>query len=301
MKTRGWLVAVILCSSVPGNFLKAQCGTLHTVTYDTTVSGSGTTNNPYTFSFPKLPASAGTFVSAHVASVITLTYGFTVENSDPVPHSNLRVRVTREDDISGPLITPDLYEYFSPNFTFNVGASDGVTGSGTDFATQPPVNLRNNDTAFSIVSNSSDFVGNDSVSFDYATSMGYSVSNGSASVLPQVTDQVTFSITYTYCDNIVLNPGPPRVRPSEREEIKKRLTPNPSNTGNFTVYFSSKTRGDWQVELFNTNGQLVTRKLFYNALDANVHNDKKLPRGIYIVKATNLKSHEGFVERLVVK
>lgn len=301
MKTRGWLVAAILSISVPV-YTMAQCGgTIQTITYDTTVSGNGITNTPYRFTFPKLPASAGTLMSVHLASVITLTYGYSVENSDPVPRANLRVRINRSDEITSPFITPDPYDYLSPNYTHNIGASDGVTGSGPDFQVQPPLHLRNGDTAFSEVSYSADFIGNDSVWFDYATSLGYSVANGSASVLPQATDEVKFSITYTYCDNIMLAPGATRIRREQADAIKNRIAPNPSHTGNFTIYFDKKTRGDWQVELYSTGGQLVNRKLFYNALNANVNNDKKLERGVYIVKALNLKSREGFVERLVVK
>lgn len=311
MKTKHWLVAAIICYSLFPRIVQGQCSnTIQTVSYSNTVTGSGTTGTPYTFTFPKFDGSQGTLLQVNVTAILSLSFDYNVENrynTDPV---TFKLKVNRYDEItSSSLLDPLGYGRVFPSPSpsswygnFELQPNDGVNGSGTDFNDPAAMALLNNATIINEdLSNTADFMGSGNVTFEYATTTGPTLNVSGTEFISMVQDKVTFRITYTYCDNIVMAPGPSRIRPEEREEVKKHLTPNPSSTGNFTIYFSNKVRGDWQVEVFGPSGQLVNRKLFYNSLNANVHSNEKLPSGIYIVKATNLKSHEGFIERLVVR
>ena len=66
------------------------------------------------------------------------------------------------------------------------------------------------------------------------------------------------------------------------------------------MQFHNSIRGDWQVEVFNSAGQLINQKRFNNTLKADINNNN-LTKGIYIIKATNVKSRESFLERLLIK
>ncbi|MBO9573664.1 MAG: hypothetical protein J7497_15860, partial [Chitinophagaceae bacterium] len=65
MKTRGWLVAAIL-SILASYSCMSQCGTPQTISYDTTVIGTGSNeDDPFIFTFPMFNGGTGTLSSVN--------------------------------------------------------------------------------------------------------------------------------------------------------------------------------------------------------------------------------------------
>jgi hypothetical protein len=187
----------------------AQCGnTMATLTYDTAVSGIGATIDPYLFSFPKFDGSQGTLMEVRVASVVTLSYKYDIENALNVSRTH-SMRLERIDEVSSAALSfPVSADYLAPWKSHGLAASDGVTGSGPDFNAVAPYNVLDNDTIINETAfNTADFMGTGSVSFDYSTIMlrttnpasGANITNDAA------TDVIKFSVTYVYCSNIMLS------------------------------------------------------------------------------------------------
>lgn len=262
-------------------------------------------NPPYNFTFPQFDGGLGTLLNVNLQASVTLSYEYSLENRNP-GSSNSRVRINRYDEISSPSI-PGLHYVFYDTTTaqvqYTLGGSDGIAGSGADYHYQPPVYLMNNTTIINeTFSNTADYIGGGDVTFEYLSDVGSIISgNINVDVTAQAQDEITFSITYTYCDNIVMNSSTrPVVRPQQPTDAGRRIFPNPSINGNFTLQFDNQKRADWLVEIYNSAGQLITRRKFHNSLKANFDNTN-LASGIYLIKSTNIKSQEGFVERLIIK
>lgn len=205
MKIWEWLI-VLLCSALIPATATAQCGTIRTVTYDSTVNGTGSADPGYTFSMPKFNATLGTLVNVKVASVVTVSFSYTIENRDMTPgNKTTKVRVNRYDEISGPSFDT-ASDYYSPITTYSLPPSDGVSGSGPDFRSIPPYYILNQDTVVkAVLSNTADFIGTGNVQFNYLTDLASQVSgNINVNLLGSATDNIKFSVTYTYCDNILL-------------------------------------------------------------------------------------------------
>jgi hypothetical protein len=298
MKTRGWLVAAILsCAIAPFN-LNAQCGTIQTVTYDTVITGIGASEDPYIFTFPLFNTSLGTLTDVNVSSVVTVNYNYDIENTVSSP-TTFRLKITRADDIVSALLpggglsytrtfpTTALNPQNSTNyFSHLLAGTDNISGSGADYSDSSLI-LLNNTTIINEPANTANFIGTGTTSFEYYSSLGnYTLNASNVLFNPSASDQITLSVTYT-------------ARPAENQIINNLLYPNPSADGNFLLKFHNQKRGDWQVEIFNAAGQLISRKEYHNSLSAQVNN--KLAKGIYIIKATNIPSHENFIERLIVK
>ncbi len=199
----GWLALLAFIALLPkaGN---AQCGTIHTVTYDTTVTGFGSADPGYNFTMPKFDPTLGTLVSVQMASVVTVQFSLTIENKEPSSKTT-KVMVTREDIITGPTFA-DTVDYVSPATSYPLGPSDGVSGSGTDFKYVPPYYVLNQYPLFSrTLTNTADFMGTGSTTFNYKTDVGLAL-NGNYNVdySGSATDKIKFSVTYTYCDNVLL-------------------------------------------------------------------------------------------------
>lgn len=395
MKAKG-LIAIFISLILSPLATLSQCSnTIEHLTYDTTVSGIGSTNTPYIFTFPKFDGSAGTLTEVTLTSVLTLTYHYDIENT-LASAQNHRLRLSRYDDItSDALMFPVSSMLQVPQHPLwlnnNLGASNSVTGSGPDFSSVAPFFLRNQDTIIAeSVSNTADFLGPGTVSFDYATAMDLTRNPVSGALITNdgANDQITFSLTYTYCSNIILasditsftakkkgdivdirwsaanhkpgvkyelvkstdgksftpvtafdpltnpfhvyqyeyqpQPGEKgnlvfRIRMTDENGTVKystlrvvnignmqtrqgiRLLPNPAASHEITLVLHNAQRGDWQVEIFNAAGQLMARKVYNNALVARLSTDHKFSRGLYLVKAFNLKTRESYTERLIVK
>jgi len=315
MKTRGWLVAAILSALAPFYGI-SQCGTSHTISYDTTITGLGSNgDDPFVFTFPRFDGNLGTLTSVNISSEVTVQYNYDVENTEANPKT-FRLKVTRYDDIYSSAFSGSLsYNHTFPNGTMSpqnatnyyshpIAGTDNVTGSGADFAAAS-LNLLNNSTIINQSVPTANFIGTGNITLDYYTTLTPTAFiNGTNTVFnSSATDQITLTLSYTYCDNILLNQKDKNklTRPTNGTIVfNHKLYPNPSTNGNFTLQFHNSIRADWQVEIFNSTGQLISRKQFNNVLRADV-NDNHLPKGIYIVKATNQKSQETFSDRLLVK
>lgn len=388
-------ISISLIASSLASF--GQCSnTIEEISYDTTVSGIGSTNTPYVFTFPKFDSETGTLTEVKLTSVLTLSYQYDIENT-LASAQNHRLRLSRYDDISSDaLMFPVGSALQIPQhplwYNNNLAASDGLPGSGFDFRSVAPFFLQDNDTIIDEpLSNTADFLGPGTVSFDYNTSMSLTRSPVSGAQITNdgASDEITFRITYTYCSNIVLasditsftarkkgerveiswstanhrngvkyelvksrdgktftsvtqfgpllsnpfhsydynyfpQPGERgnlvfRIKMTDENGAVKysslrvvnlgnpetrsgiRLLPNPAYGGDITLVLHNSQRSDWQVEIFNAAGQLMARKTYNNALVARLGADHRFSRGLYLVKATDLKTRQSHTERLIVK
>lgn len=314
MKTRGWLVAAILCTVVPYYGI-SQCGTQHTVSYDTTINASGSNgDDPFVFTFPRFDGNLGTLTDVNISTAITLQYNYDIENTEANPKT-FRLKVTRYDDIYSSAFSGALsYNRTFPNgnmspqnainyYSHPMTGTDNVTGSGTDFSDSSLTLLNNQINNFTVPT--ANFIGSGNITLDYYTTLTPSAFiNGTGAVFnSSASDQITLTLSYVYCDNILLNQTDRDrlTRPTNGTLVfNHKLYPNPSTNGSFTLQFHNSIRADWQLEIFNSTGQLVNRKKFNNVLRADMNNNP-LPKGIYIIRATNLKSQETFSDRLLVK
>lgn len=178
----------------------AQCVTpLSTITFDSTLTGSG--NAFHTFSFPRFDASLGTLVEVNIRAEVTLRYRFQLENKENIDINNYRVRVVRDDEISGNVLQSPIMNNFQTTYgPYMLAAFDGVTGSGPDYTTAGPMYVMNHQVVTRDLYNTADFLGNGTVSLDYMPST-YSIVFGSVNYNFNGTaeDTVRFTVTYRYC------------------------------------------------------------------------------------------------------
>jgi hypothetical protein len=187
------LVALLHFSSI------GQCtsATLQSLTYDTLIPGSGNTN--HTFSFNKFDPSLGTLVAANISSVVSVNYGFTLQNVETVPR-NFQVSVGRMDNFtSSSLVNPynNLIDTALGTFLLNPGVS---------FSKPVGTIIYRYVNTDDITSSASNFIGTGSVSFDYEP-ITYTTLLGSANYYysASANDTIHFSITYKFCNNITLS------------------------------------------------------------------------------------------------
>lgn len=199
MKTRVAILAGILMLWCIGTRAQNCSETLQVVTYDTVVYGSG--NTFHSFQFPKFNSALGTLIEVKLESEITLTYNFQLENRENITINNYRVRVTREDEVSGPaLVNPISNSQIRTYGPYSLTAWDGIAGSGSDYAARGPLYVMNHALVSQTVYNVADYLGPGSVDFDYATTT-YSSVLGSVNYTFNATaqDTVRFQISYYYC------------------------------------------------------------------------------------------------------
>jgi hypothetical protein len=206
MKLTRERLALLLCMVVFPYAGMTQCGTIRKITYDTTVTGGGSAYPGYDFSMPKFNPSLGTLTNVKLASVVTLSFTYTIENK-AVYSATTKVRLERTDTIIGPTMNDTLQnDYYSVAQTSVLGAADGVPGSGPDFKSYPAFYILNNDTVLNRdFTNVAGYMGAGTIGFVYKTDLG-SQTNGNfnVNINGSANDKIKFSVTYTYCDNIVL-------------------------------------------------------------------------------------------------
>lgn len=197
------LIPVILFLAFKG---QAQCdaSNINTLSYDTTVNALGNSN--YSFTFPQFDPTLGTLTEVKINTKVTLVYNFSLENGELNPVTNYRVKVFRDDEISSNALMSPLTNSFQKQYGYySLAGSDGIPDSGPDFTQQGPLYVMNQKDINYTLSNTADFFGSGTVTFDYTTST-YSAAQGSINnnLEGSAQDAVKFNITYTYCPQIIL-------------------------------------------------------------------------------------------------
>lgn len=78
------------------------------------------------------------------------------------------------------------------------------------------------------------------------------------------------------------------------------LFPNPAQE-QVQIMFSNTKRGDYSVDVYGINGQLLKRYAYKNVLTARLPVQGVFPKGTYLLRAINKNTMEQFTEKLVVK
>lgn len=302
MKTRTRILAAVITLLLPF-VLQAQCVTpLNIVTFDTTVTGSG--NAFHTFTFPKFDPSLGTLVEVNLKLEVTLKYRFQLENRENIAINNYRVRVVRDDEISGPALqTPFTHTQQVTYGPYSLAANDGAAGAGADYINIGPLYAMNHQLSETTVYNTADFLGNGNVSLDYFSST-YSIVFGSVNYNYNGTaeDTARLIVTYRYCDTWFLADKdlPQRARETKKKQNGLGIYPNPSN-GSFNVLFSNTKRADWQVTVTTLQGQVIGQYQFTRALVGKINLQQQVAKGMYIIKAVNKRTDEQFGAQLFIR
>lgn len=364
---------------------------LQTIVYDTTFLGSGNSATP--LSFPKFDPTIGTLMTVEVQALITLKYSFQLENTDVVPISNYRVRINREDEISGLALIAPIYNFYQRTYgPYSLAAADLSNGSGPDFIARGPLYVMNQTFITQQIFNTADYLGVGNVAFDYTTTTYSSVLGGVNNFFNGTAqDSVNVKVIYTYCptwflkanlksftanklnessvdiqwvaenedidriyyleksydgklyESIATKISDPdgnsvgqyrhsysleasdlnkkkiifRLKQKDKDGtvryselrfvdfkvanvLQMKIYPNPANTSSH-ILFSNTIRGLWKVELINRSGVRVKQYQFKNALGGKLDGLELLPKGIYIVIATEEQTGKIFRNQLVVQ
>jgi len=170
-----------------------QCGnSLTTSTYDTVVIGPGYGN--YTFSIPKWHPDSGTLVSVKINAEVSMSYSFTLKNSDLIP-SLYSLHVGRYDKITSPAMDP--YEKIVEQLI-----GDYPLDPGNSVVMPPFYFMDRHPNIDSITAATAPFIGYDNVQFAYSpvtyTDLRTS-NNASYNYHAVAPDTVHFSVTYLHC------------------------------------------------------------------------------------------------------
>jgi hypothetical protein len=200
---RNTVLVILLFASARAS---AQCsGTPTTVSYDSTVTGTG--NDFYTFTFPEFDPTIGTLSEVNIDAIVTRSYGFQLENTSGATVSNYRVRFTGEEEITSSVLLDPLFYTHTQNYgPYVLQANDGVPSSGPDYINRTTSYVLNNRLYSTTVYNTADYMGTGSLEFNYST-LTYNSLIGSPAVDYTggiVQDEITFRITYNYCPAIIL-------------------------------------------------------------------------------------------------
>src|ERR1700759_744169 len=122
---------------------RAQCSSsLKNISFNTVLSGTG--NNTWGFLIPQFSPTQGTLVAVNIHATVSVGYQFSLENnsSGAVAYN---LGVSRRDSIySSDLLSP-IYNLFSQNYgPYNLSASDGASGSGSDYTNPGKMMLLSN-------------------------------------------------------------------------------------------------------------------------------------------------------------
>ncbi|HEX6179931.1 MAG TPA: choice-of-anchor E domain-containing protein [Chitinophagaceae bacterium] len=204
MKSGKRILALLLLSALP--FISfAQCPTPSgIVSFDSTITGSG--NAVYTFNFPRFNGALGNLVDVQIRTEVTLRYRFQLENREAVSINNCRVRVVRDDEISGSVLQTPLINTFQNTYgPYALDAFDGVIGSGPDYVEEGPTYVMDHRVVSQTAYNTADFLGTGNIALVYEPST-YSIVFGSANYNFNGTaeDTIRFTITYRYCSGSAL-------------------------------------------------------------------------------------------------
>ena len=202
VKTLIFSTCIAFCAT--GIFLPAssysQCNALKSVSYNTITPGTG--NDAHSFNVPQFDPAKGTLVAIKISSVISLQYGFQLENNS---HSstNYTVCIGRNDFINTSALSSPVSNmgHILQNYgPYTLAASDGVIGSGPDHISVPQFSVLNNyaDITDSITTGITNFIGTGNVEFDYFTTTYYNLT-GNYTFTPTSNDTINFTVSYYYC------------------------------------------------------------------------------------------------------
>jgi hypothetical protein len=200
------LIALIAAGiSFPGSGY-TQCSVLKSISYNSTIAGTG--NQSHSINIPQFDPSKGTLVAVKITSVISLQYGFQLENNNHAATS-YSVTVGRNDYIGSTALSSPLTNMNQIKQTYGpyaLAASDGVAGSGPDFIAVPSFSVLNNftDISDSLTGGIGNFLGTGTVNFSYYTTT-YNNITGNYTFTPTSSDVINFSVSYYYCNTTVLN------------------------------------------------------------------------------------------------
>jgi hypothetical protein len=199
MKFRlGLFLIAFICFLQKSAFAQCDDSTARVISYDSTVIGSS--NDYYTFTFPKFDATVGTLVDVTFTSKVTLNFAFTLENKES-SNINYRVRLIRDHEISGNALMNPLTDSKTINYgPFSLGPNDGVTGSGPDFITRDSLKPLNNYLVSQSVANTADYMGTDSLNFDYMSSAAsFAIGSLNNTYTSIAQDTLNLKISYRFC------------------------------------------------------------------------------------------------------
>jgi len=185
--------ALLMITSARGQCSAAQ---LQSVTYDTLVPGTG--NATHVFTLTQFDPSIGTLVSAKINSVVSVNYGFTLQNVQAMP-IDFSVSVGRYDSFDG----SSLSSPYSNLLSIDLGDFPLNPGQSVSRSLYNILYRYVNTDSFS--TGMLNFLGTGSVSFNYKP-ITYTTLTGSNTYFYSATagDTVDFSITYYYCSAIPL-------------------------------------------------------------------------------------------------
>ncbi len=168
-----------------------------TVSYDTVLYGVG--NNSYAISFPKFNPALGTLLSADITSGAAVKFGFVAVNTSFLTQS-LKVRISREDDISSSALTNDIS-------ALTQSAQISKIVSGAAFYSYGPAYMNHTTTTSVTNGDLINFEGVGNVDFDYETQMTVTLTGSLAFNLSftAVQDTTHFNVTYRYCPASLLS------------------------------------------------------------------------------------------------
>ena len=81
------------------------------------------------------------------------------------------------------------------------------------------------------------------------------------------------------------------VKLSSKTDNQPELYPNPAK-GTTSLLFNNTKRGNWEVEVYTVNGQLVKRYIFNNALVGKLNTNNELGQGVFMINCINKTTQE---------
>lgn len=197
------LPAVFFILILYGHRAQAQCPggyTGGTTAFDTTVRfASGVTNKQ--IKFPKFNPQAGIVTCVRlVVTMIGVVDTIAVENLVDAPVTVVRT-YNRSDNMSGPGLTPSLSNSFGGTASIPLAANDAVNNSGPDFYSNARDTVLRQQMTRTLTDSTaiSEFYGSDSVVYNYAMNVGFSLSSSDVSNYIRSSALVNFRFEYCTC------------------------------------------------------------------------------------------------------
>lgn len=254
---------------------------LQTIIYDTTFLGSGNSVTP--LNFPKFDPTIGTLMTAEVQVLITLRYSFQLENTDVVPISNYRVRINREDEISGPALIVPIYNFYQRTYgPYSLAAADASPGTGPDYIARGPLYVMNQTFITHPVYNTADYLGLGNVTFDYTTTTYSSVLGGVNNFFNGTAqDSVNVKVIYTYCPTWFLKANLKRFTATKHNESSVDVQWVAENEDidriyNLEMSYDGKSYKTIATKISDPDGNSVGQYRYAYSLIASDLNKKKI-------------------------